>query len=481
MNKNRKLLNILAGLGKEITVLSINEVSTDAGNKRIDISIDHPVYATYCPECGSAHIKKNGRDRRPSWAFHVPLGKRTQSRIIYSRQHFQCRDCLKRFSEDIPWVYCGSHMTVPLSECITDDLSTLMTKDGIARINRIPVYYVELVLNNLTPSIPSYLPEVMCLDETFSEVEETHNGKTRWVNFVTNLSDGETGELLDLLPFRTKKRLVHYFRDNFSYEERCKVRFLCCDMAEYYLRLVDECFPNAIVCLDNYHVTNRLLKGLSEVRSRQQDYLLSLSKAKNDPYYKAASDLKHLSHKLVTAAYNHSSFWGKKYEAYVSRIRQHLMSCPELKDAYAMLQYFYIIFHLQCSYESKVRDLDLWISVFGKSTSETIRKTVGSVSDHLKYIHNAWKNGYSNATCEGNNNVIQTLKDMSFGIHSFEYFRSRALLIAGKPRVTCHASSDSGEALDCTSFFFDEFPALQDYVLAYDWTNPHVDMSTKGV
>lgn len=100
-----------------------------------------------------------------------------------------------------------------------------------------------------------------------------------------------------------------------------------------------------------------------------------------------------------------------------------------------MLQYFHDIFHSYATYEDKIRDLDLWISVFEKSTSEAISKAVDSVKNHLPYIHSAWKNGYSNATCEGNNNGIQTIKNISFGIHSFKYFRTRALLVLGQPGV----------------------------------------------
>ena len=132
-------------------------------------------------------------------------------------------------------------------------------------------------------------------------------------------------------------------------------------------------------------------------------------------------------------------------------------------------------------FKQKAEDLDTWISIFGKSSSEAISAAVRSVELHLPYIHNAWKSGYSNATCEGNNNLIQTLKNMSFGIHSFDYFRTRALLIAGSPGVSRNRKKPFNTSLDCTSFFFEEAPSLKDYVLAYDWTNPRVDMSGKGV
>ena len=121
-----------------------------------------------------------------------------------------------------------------------------------------------------------------------------------------------------------------------------------------------------------------------------------------------------------------------------------------------------------------------WISIFGKSTSEPIAATVKSITDRLDYIHNAWKKGYSNAVCEGNNNVIQTLKDLSFGIHNFDYFRTRSLLIVGSPGVARELEKKHADDHDCHSFFFDDFPSLEEYTLAYDWTDPDKDFSKEG-
>lgn len=479
MSRNKKIINVLAGLSEEVTVLSVEEIPLKNGDIEVDITVDHKVHVHPC-KCGSTDIICHGNIHRPSWAWHVPQGKRRPCKIIYQRKRFMCNICGSTFQERIPWIYRDSHLTVPLAECIEADLRTIMTKKDIARANRVSVHFVDYMLDELKPPIPSQLPEVICLDETFSQVEETLDEKTEWIKFVTNLSDGQTGELLDILPYRNKKQLIRYFKDNFSCGERSKVRHLCCDGAEYYMDLAAKCFPNATVCLDNFHVTKRLHKGFFTVRVAQQNNLLSRSSAQNDRWHKEYVALKHLSHKFVTSAYNHAYYWGDKYDDYVGQIKHHLSACPELKDAYAMLQYYYEIFHSYGDYEHKIEDLDTWLSVFGKSTSDAIADTVKFVNGHLPYIHNAWKHAYSNAVCEGNNNVIQTIKDMSFGIHNFDYFRTRALLIVGRPGVARAFKKAAEEAVDYVSFFFDDFPSLEEYVLAYDWTNPAKDFSKEG-
>ena len=216
------------------------------------------------------------------------------------------------------------------------------------------------------------------------------------------------------------------------------------------------------------------------MRVKQQERLLSKSSAVNDSYHKEYVKLKHLSHAFLTTASHQRFFWRDRYESHAADLRHHLSICPELKDAYAMLQYFYEIFHNAFSYEAKAESLDTWISVFGRSTSDGILSSVKTISDSRALILNAWKHGHSNAVCEGNNNIIQTLKDLSFGIHSFEYFRTRAMLIAGSPGVSRAMEKKSTDATEGSSFFFDEFPPLEDYVLAYDWTNPAKDFSKEG-
>ena len=347
-----------------------------------------------------------------------------------------CKSCGKTYLENIPWVHDNSHLTAPLADAIQSDLCSLMTKKDIARVNCISVHYVDHMVKSLTPPLPDHLPTVICLDETFAQVEEFLNDKTKWLRFITNFSDGMTGELLDILPFRTKDKLTRYFLENFSYEERCKVIHVCCDGAASYKNIQEICFPNADVCLDNFHVVIHIHKGFNRVFSKRLDQILAKSNSNRDKHHKEYSDLKGLHTKFITSSFNQKHYWNENYDVYAARIMRHLSTCPELKDAYAMMQYFYEIFHDTIDYEDKIKNLDIWLSIFDKSTSDGIYEATRYVRRNLKYIHTAWKYGYSNAVCEGNNNVIQTLKDLSFGLHDFEYFRTRTLLIVGHPRIT---------------------------------------------
>ena len=206
---------------------------------------------------------------------------------------------------------------------------------------------------------------------------------------------------------------------------------------------------------------------MDAVRIKEQDRLLSDGKrAEYD-------DLKRLNKRFKTALDNQPTKWGTKGSDISSRILTALGRSPELQDAYAMLQYFHEIMHDCCDFHSKSTMLDLWIRTFETSRSDIICSAVKAVKDHLIYIHNAWRHGLSNATCEGNNRIIKAIKNFSFGVHSFDYLRTRVLLICGSPgvdrnRIKKVTNITGRPAL----FFYDAFPSLGKYLPAYDW-NTH--------
>ena len=202
-------------------------------------------------------------------------------------------------------------------------------------------------------------------------------------------------------------------------------------------------------------------------RIKEQDRFLS---AGEKAVYK---DLKRLNKRFKTALDNQPAKWGTRGKDISSRILTALGRSPELQDTYAMLQYFHEIMHDCHDFASKSDQLDLWIRTFETSRSDIICGAVKAVKDHLPYIHNAWRHGLSNATCEGNNRIIKAIKNFSFGVHSFTYLRTRVLLICGKPGVDRSRKKKERNVSDKTDmFFYDAFPSLEEYQPVFDW-NTH--------
>ena len=71
---------------------------------------------------------------------------------------------------------------------------------------------MSAVAKLLKPARPDHLPEVVCLDETAGDTEDQtpDTSVAPKVKYVTNFSDGRTGEVLDILPFKTTKKLATF-------------------------------------------------------------------------------------------------------------------------------------------------------------------------------------------------------------------------------------------------------------------------------
>lgn len=368
--------------------------------------------------------------------------------------------------EHLDWLHSGINMTNALFDTIKHDLLYKISKKEISAINGISSYYISKVAGMIKIPRPRHLPPVICLDETAGDVK-TYNKETGMFDktvMVTNFSDGDTGEVLDLMPFITLKKLDRYFKNNFSRHERNQVKFVCCDMGKQYMNLASHCFPNATVCLDNFHIIQRLDLAMDQARIK---YVAKLEK---EGKHKQALELKKLSRRFKTRADHQALYWGDRYDEISNKLLYYFNSFPELQDTYAMLQYFHEIESDYYDYESKCKALDQWIRKFERSTSDIIYDAVKTIKNHVPYIHNAWENNLSNATCEGNNNLIKVIKRFSFGIHRFDYLRTRALLICGREGLS--RSDKSPKVTSSSESFFyvlDTFPSLEDYQLVYDW------------
>jgi transposase len=83
--------------------------------------------------------------------------------------------------------------------------------------------------------------------------------------YLTVVVDHDTGRLLWAAPGRDRKT-VEQFLDLLG-QERCEqIELVSCDMAESIASAVDERCPNAIRCVDPFHVIKLATDALDEIR-----------------------------------------------------------------------------------------------------------------------------------------------------------------------------------------------------------------------
>nr|WP_253904898.1 transposase [Adlercreutzia sp. ZJ473] len=83
------------------------------------------------------------------------------------------------------------------------------------------------------------------------------------------IADGDAEFLVEIPPQLTSKCIGHFF-EGFSQRERASVRYFCCDMSPMFTRAQKTWFPDAVPCIDRFHVAKLVTDAFNDVRRRVQ-------------------------------------------------------------------------------------------------------------------------------------------------------------------------------------------------------------------
>ncbi|MBH8397522.1 transposase, partial [Klebsiella pneumoniae] len=118
------------------------------------------------------------------------------------------------------------------------------------RMKHISPTTVIRILRSLRPktiSLSQLLPEVVCFAE-FKSVKNVSGA----MSFV--MMDGKTHQLIDIVENRQLNPLRDYFL-RYPRKVREQVRLVVSDFYTPYRTLVKECFPNARIVADRFHIS----------------------------------------------------------------------------------------------------------------------------------------------------------------------------------------------------------------------------------
>ena len=256
-----------------------------------------------------------------------------------------------------------------------------------------------------------HLPEHLSFDE-FKSVKEV-KGKMSFI-----YADSITGKVIDILTHRHINYLKSYFYQ-YPRAVRAKVKTVCIDMYKGYIDLIRQCFPNAIIITDRFHVVQLINRSFNKVRihcmNQSKDNYRLLKR-----YWKLL--LKNYE-KLDQIYYRkYYGFYYKMTEAQV--IHELLRLDEELEQSYHLMQ--------RLRMAIRHRDITNFNRLIEKDYSQypqCIMTTIKTLRYHKDSINNALTHEFSNGKLEGTNNLIKVIKRIAFGYRNFDNFRSRILLI----------------------------------------------------
>ncbi len=416
----------------EAQVLRMLSLPPDVSVEKSSIHYDHDVITLrlpvperrICVLCGSDGCIVRGSG---SWQElrHFPSGQRGTVLRIFKRRFF-CPSCKASFFETPDWAIPRLRMTRPLFDQIFSSFTRMDSFPCIAKRLCIGESAVRSVFDSIEILHPEALPKTLCIDEFHADTGFWLKRRKKWErnSFNVNITDWKKHIVVDVLEQKSLTFLSKHFRRHYDKYQRDEVRFFVCDMSGSFLSLARDCFPKAVICIDDFHLIRRLEQVVTDVRIRLQN------KAKEDGCQEAYSLLKHIQYPLLTKDSNWDRKWGCRKEEVLQRLGNAFSAAPELYEAYKALHHFHDILD-DDSFAVQRDGLQEWLGIYLETPVPELRTAARTFYVYRAYILNAWRYSRSNGPCEGLNKKIKDVKRSMFGAHSFENFRKRVLLSCG--------------------------------------------------
>jgi len=237
----------------------------------------------------------------------------------------------------------------------------------------------------------------------------------RGQSYVTVIVDAMERRVIDVEVGRTDKTVISF---SYQLEEKggsCeKISFVTSDMSRAYINGVQECFPNAKLTIDKFHVKKLMLEAMDEVRKTEQR--------------EHKSKELHNSKKLLMIPQT------KQNEEQRFRVAELSKQYPKTGRAFRMvagLDTIYASTDIDTARE-RFEALFRWLR---KSRLEPMKKVALTLRRHAEEILNIFKSRLTNAICEGINSMIQAAKRKARGYNTIEGFTCMIYLITAKLKL----------------------------------------------
>ena len=233
--------------------------------------------------------------------------------------------------------------------------------------------------------------------------------------YLTVVVDHDTGRLLWAAPGRDRKTVEQFF--DLLGKERCeRIELVSCDMAESIAGAVDERCPNAIRCVDPFHVIKLATDALDEIRREVWN------DARRAGHQQEAKDLKGARFAL----WKNPGKLTDRQEIKLAHIQQ---TNKPLYRAYLISQQLRDIYRV--SYEEAIVLLDAWLAWARRCRLTPFVKLAKTITEQRPGIEAAIKHGLSNARIEQVNTQLRLITRRAYGFRTPQALIALAILSLG--------------------------------------------------
>lgn len=373
-----------------------------------------------CENCGVMNKSHSDIVKNGTKTSTIKLAQLNFKPVILKlrKQRFMCKHCQSTFSAKTTLVDRNCFISNPLKTLIALELVEEQSMTLIAKHLNVSVSTVIRQLKQAGEALrPNYhdLPIHLGFDE-FKSVKRV-SGAMSFV-FIDNIKH----EVIDIVENRQQRYLIDYFM-RFSYQSRKKVETITIDMYSPYLGVIKDCFPNAKIIIDRFHIVQHLNRCLNQMRIQTMNNLRTHRKR---DYRKLKKQWKLVLKNESDLDYN-TFFTHRLYGGMVSEyvmVKYLISLSPELQDTYELVN----------NLKSAIRhqQFDRFKQLLQDSKKRTYPRKVRTVLQTLEKYIDPIKESFiytlSNGPIEGINNKIKNIKRSGYGYRNFHHLRSRVLL-----------------------------------------------------
>ncbi|MGP4078262.1 ISL3 family transposase, partial [Halobacillus sp. K22] len=354
-----------------------------------------------CMDCGEWTDRIH--DYRTQKIQHLKMFERTTS-IFYRKRRYRCM-CGKRFFENNDLVERYQRHSKEWNQALglrviqgknfkdTADLFRTSPTTVMRRFDELAMPMLEKV---------ETLPPVIAIDE--------YKGDTSAGKYQVVIADGDTGQLLDILPDRSVDTVRDYLREKGS-----EVEMVIMDMSHAFKSAVQKALGSPIIVADRFHFCRYIYWALERVRRRVQKefhhYDRKQCKRKKHVFYKREENL------TERQRWHLERYLGMSEDMRISY---------ELKESFR--DWFERAKTIGIEQPSQVKqELHNFYKQVEKAGVWEFMQGINTLKNWQKEILNSFTFNYSNGFVEGLNNQTKVIKRNAFGFRRYDRLRLKVL------------------------------------------------------
>jgi transposase len=307
----------------------------------------------------------------------------------------------------VPWARHGSRFTRSMEDQIAW-LAVHTSKAAVAELMRVTWRTVGAICERVMAEAGGRRDLLAGLERIGID-EISHRKGHRYLTIVV---DHDTGRLVWAYPGRDRKT-VERFLDALG-EQRCsEIRLVSADMASWIAGPVRERCPNAVLCVDPFHVVQLAGDALDEIRREVWNQARRAGQAEHARELKGAR----------FALWKNPENLTRRQRAKLSSVQQ---TNKPLYRAYLLKEQLREIYRVPA--EHAIALLDAWLAWARRCRLEPFVKLAKTITEQRTGIIAAIEHGLSNARIEQANTRIRLITRRAFGFHSPDALIALAML-----------------------------------------------------